>query len=185
MAANDFRMYETFYGVHLVDWEVNYPSFANHHKILTTDYYSEGCSEVTSSVANDTYKFIYPHHIKKIYFIEGVIKGHITLAASGNNVTFDDYRVTVCKVDDAGNENELFSTGWITINSGELSWNAVYSVGDEIVLPFEIDAWEKEKLDENDRIYVKVQTDSQVNGVLWHSNDATWEDLKITIPFIL
>jgi len=180
--ADDMRMYETFYGVHLVDWEVNYPSFTNHHKILTTEYYSEGCSEVITSVTNETYKFIYPHHLKKTYFIEGVIKGHITLAATSSaSVTFADYRVSVCKVDDAGDENELFSTGWVTIYSGELSCESE----EEIVLPFEIDAWDKEKLDENDRIYVKVQTDSQANGVLWHSNDATWEDLKITIPFIL
>jgi len=68
-----------------------------------------------------------------------------------------------------------------------------------IVLPFEIDAWEKEKLVEFDRIYLKVETtcsldDSFISCAtstcsattqLWHSNDASWEDIKVTIPFKL
>lgn len=183
--ANDLRFYETFYGIHTTDWKVNYPGFIDHQKLLVKEYISEGCSTVDSSISNETYKFIYPHHIKKTYFIEGVIEGHITLAASTATVTFDDYRVSVCKVDDAGDEQELFSTGWVAIASGALNWNTTYGIGDEVVLPFWIDAWDKEKLDINDRIYVKIQTDSQAGGALWHSNDSTWEDFKIKIPFIL
>lgn len=182
---SDMRYHQTFYGIHTTDWEINYPDFANHNKILVKDYISDGCATVDSSTANETYKFIYPHHIKKTYFIEGVIEGHITLAASTATVTFANYRVTVCKVDDAGNTEELFSTGWVTINSGALGYNATYSVGDERVFPFWIDAWEKAELSENERIYVQVQTDSQANGVLYHSNDSTWEDFKITLPLIL
>ena len=40
-----------------------------------------------------------------------------------------------------------------------------------------------EELDRNERIYVKVETDSDNCCILWHSNDSTWEDLKIEIPF--
>ena len=179
------RMYETFYGIHTIDWKVDYPGFANHHKILIKEYISDGSATVDDSATTEIYEFLYPYFIKKTYFIEGIIEGHITLVASSASVTFTDYRVTVCKVDDTGNKNELFSTGWVTVESGILNWDAGLGVGDEIVLPFWIDAWQKEKLDENERIYVKVQTDSQANGRLWHSNDAVWEDLKITIPFKL
>jgi hypothetical protein len=180
-ASEDMRYYETFYGIHTNDWDVNFAIFSSHNKLLIKDYISEAAACTETSQCTDTdLKFLYPQHIKKVYFIEGVIVGHITVGASGATSHITNYRVTVCKI--SGSEDtELFSTGWKTVNL-DLVWDSTYSVGDERVLPFWIDAWEYEKLDENERIYIKIEFTADNNAVLWHSNDATWEDLKIEIP---
>jgi len=183
------RYYETFYGVELTDMSKSFGKFSNHHKLLVKDYKSEACRESSYSSATDSNKFLYPHHIKKTYFIEGTISGHITLVASGCTSHVTDYKVSVCKMNADNTDVELFTTGWVSVDI-DLAWNNTYSVGEEAVIPFEIDAWEKEKLTEFDRIYVKVETTSSYvsDGCytqLWHENNATWEDLKIEIPFIL
>jgi len=183
MAGDDLRYYETFYGVDLTHWKVNFGSFNDHTKLLVKEYVSDGCSSATST-ASQTLKFIYPHHIKKKYFIEGVIDGHITVAASGATAIVDQYRVSVCKANVDNSETELFTTGWVDVDDDNLPWDSGYNIGEERVYPFWIDAWNKKELSENDRIYVKVEV-MAVNDVLWHSNDATWEDLKITIPFVM
>jgi len=197
MAGNDSRYYETFYGVHLDDWTVDWGTFADHHKFLTEEYLSDGCSCATSSSATNTHKFLYPEHLKKDYFIEGTIKGHVTFAASGATSYICAYRVTVCKMHEDTTDSELFTTGWRTVNK-TLTWDSTYDIGEEIVFPFRIDAWEKEHLTEYERFYLKVEstcsdnsgcsscTDSECDDtVLWHSNDATWQDIKIEIPFLL
>ena len=187
MAGDDLRYYETFFGVCVDDWAESFGAFINHHKLLVKEYISDGCSTTEASNASITSEFLYPQHIKKTYFIEGVITGQITVVASSCSCTMNSYRVTVCKVHEDTTKTELFTTGWITVND-TLGWDAVYSVGDEMVYPFWIDAWEKEKLGEYERIYVKVEASTcSLNSCcsLYHSNDSTWEDLKITIPFIM
>lgn len=185
MSADDNREVETFYGVHTNNWNINFGSFSNHNKLLVRDYISDGCSCTETSAASDTNEFIYPNHIKKKYFIEGVIQGHITLAASTATSTVTSYRVLVGKVhENTGTKTELFSTDWITVND-TLTWNATYTVGKEIVYPFWIDAWNYAALDENERIYVKVEVTCSNTAVLYHSNDSTWQDLKIEIPLRL
>jgi len=182
MAGDEVRFYETFYAVHLNDWMETYGSFINHHKLLTKEYESEGCDTTDASSCSDgTYEFLYPEHIKKVYFVEGVIKGQITIVASSATVTFENYRVTLCKVNDAGVKTELFTTGWITVDT-ILNWDAVYEVGDERVYPFRINAWDKAKLFDHERLFLRVQVDNEPNADLWHSNDATWEDIKIIVP---
>ena len=183
--TGDMRYYETFYGIYTDHWTEDYPSsstvFLDNHYILVKDYISDGCQTTETSVATAVNRFIYPQHIAKIYFVEGVITGHITLGANGATSTVTSYRVTLCKIDEADKKTELFTTGWVTVND-TLTWNSTYSVGDERVYPFWIDAWEYHKLDEHERLYVQVQVTADNNCVLWHSNDATWEDLKIEIP---
>lgn len=176
------------YGIHYSDWEINFGSFTNHSKILVENYISDACSTLDFSEATDIHKFIYPHHIRKIYFIEGIAEGQITFAASGATSTLYGYRATICKVHEDGTENELFSTGWIVVDD-TFAWDAVYEVGEEIVYHFWIDCWEKAKLTEYERIYLKIETDTSTctdsscsDCVLWHSNDATYEDVKIDIP---
>ncbi len=182
MANDDLRYYETFYGIHTDNWEINFGLFSSHKKILTKDYINEGCSTTDTSTATATdNKFIYPHHIKKKYWIEGVITGQITIGASGCTSTVTSYRVTVCKMHENNDDDELFSTGWITVND-TLDWDNGLSVGDEMVYPFWIDAWRKRELSDKEKIYVKVEVKADVCAFLWHSNDATWEDLKIEIP---
>ena len=184
--ADDMRYYETFYGISPNDWEItDFGTFQNHHKILERQYISDATSCAETSAASDTNKFLFPHHIKKKYFIEGEISGHITIASSGATSTVTSYRVTVCKTNDNTNtDSELFSTGWVTVNT-TLAWDGVYSIGEERVYPFWIDAWEYEELSEYERIFVKVEVNCDNNAVLWHSNDATYEDLKVEIPLRL
>ena len=184
MADDDFRYYETYYGIETDDWEETYPGFANHHKFLVKEYISEGCSCTSNSQATDTNEFLYPHYIKDIYFIEGVIMGHVTFGAGGCTSHITSYRLTVCKVHEDTTKTELFSTGWVTVND-DLDWDSGIGsgVGEDVVYPFWIDAWDYQELNRNERIYVKVETDSDNCCILWHSNDSTWEDLRVEIPF--
>jgi len=194
--SSNMRMYETFYGIHTNDWTVDFGTFSNHHKLLVKEYISDGTDCEDTSTASETNKFLYPFHIAKTYFIEGIIEGHVTFAASGSTAYLCSYRVTLSKMNEDTTDTELFTTGWVAVNK-TLDWDSTYSIGEEIVLPFWIDAYEHAKLDENERLYVKVEStcsDSSAftscsasectNLVLYHSNDATWEDLKITIPFL-
>jgi len=183
MAADDMRDYITFYGIETNDWVFTFGTFSDHHKLLKREYISDACDCQATSVASDTNEFVYQHHLKKTYFIEGVISGHVTFAASGATSHITEYRVTVGKVNQDGTKEELFTTGWVSVDDN-LSWNATYSIGEERVYPFEIDAWEKEKLEENDRIFVRIESDSDGHCVLWHDNNQTFEDFKIEIPFL-
>lgn len=78
----------------------------------------------------------------------------------------------------------LATTGAITVND-TLGWDAVYSVGEEMVYPFWIDVSQEKKLGEFDRIFLKIKVTCDSCAHLMHSNDATWEDVKIDIPFRL
>ena len=184
MAADDSRAYIEFFGFSTDDWTVTFGSFANHHYILESDYISDGCVTTDSTEASNIHKFIFPHHIKKTYYIEGVIEGHITLAASGCTSTVTSYRVTICKMHEDTTETELASTGWITVND-TIGWDAALGVGEEIVYPFWIDLWEEKQLTENERIYLKSEVSCNSCTHLMHSNDSTWEDVWVNIPFRL
>jgi len=165
--SQDMRMYETFYGIHVDDWGITFGgAFDESHYILTKDYINEGCACEETSEASNALKFIYPHHTAKTYFIEGVISGHFTPAAE-----ITKYRVSIFKIHE--------STG------DELSWNSDYEIGEEKVYPFWIDAWEKEKLTEFERFYLKIEVEGNSYTYFWHSNDSTWEDIKVEIPFIM
>jgi len=176
----------TFYGIVPDHWTVTFGSFADHSYILVEDYLSDGIDSTPSSWATigEPLKFIYPQHLKKTYFIEGVAQGQLTYTSSGSDGYVKAYRVTICKVNTDTTETELFSTGWVTVNK-TIDWDSSNSIGDEIVFPFWIDCWEHAKLEENDRIYVKIETDTDGNSYtkIYHSNDANWEDFKIDIPF--
>jgi hypothetical protein len=191
--SSDMRLYETFYGIDVTDWQVNFGIFTGHHKLLVKEYISEGARTVDESTATETHSFIYPNHLAKTYFIEGVIDGQVTFIASGATTYLYQYKVTVCKVHEDGTDTELFTSNWVDVNI-TLIWDTsivTAGVGDEIVCPFWIDAWEYAELSEQERIYVKVEStctdttpSSCTNLVLSHTNDSEWEDLKITIPFM-
>lgn len=184
MGIGDNRTYRMFFGIYTNDWDFSFPAFPNHRYLLVDDYISDGCDTLDSSEASITHVFIYPHHIKKTYFMEGVASGHITLVANGCTSVVTSYKVTVCKVHEDTSETELATTGWKTV-SDTLAWDAGLSIGDERVYPFWIDIWEKKELSEYERIYVKVEVVCNSCTHLMHSNDATWEDLKIDIPLRL
>jgi hypothetical protein len=179
----EMRDYRTFYGINVDDFSITFGGFSQHHKLLVENYISDGCDCTESSSSTLTSQFLYPNHIDKIYFIEGVIQGQITLAASTTTTTVTKYKVSIGKRNEDTTDTILYTTGWISVNK-ELAWNDTYSVGDEKVFWFSIDAWDKSKLDEYERIYVQVEVDADEACILYHSNDATWEDIKITIPIM-
>ncbi len=43
----------------------------------------------------------------------------------------------------------------------------------------------KRKLTEHERIYLKVEVNSDVRTLLMHANDAEWTDVNVTLPLIL
>ena len=182
--AEDMRYFETFYGLHIADWTISFGLFSNNHKILNKNYLSDALTQNSTTdgtVANgEIIEFIYPHHIKKVYFIEGVIEGHITYGVVDDSGTgsITNYRVTVCKMHENATPTELFTTGWVTVTTSLIDT-------DEVVYPFWIDAWEKEELSELENIYIKIETTADANIELLHGNYPNTEDLKITIPFKL
>jgi hypothetical protein len=182
----DMRLYETYYGIHTDDWKVNFgEDITNHSYLLVKDYIDSACTCSEYTTVGSPLTFIYPHHLAKIYFIEGVIEGHIILEASSVTATIISYRVEVGKVNLNDPYTVLFTTGNVQINR-TLYWYGAY--GDVIGFPFWIDAWEKQELSEFDRICIRIYVTvadglaSTVN--LYHGNGEGFEDLKITIPFM-
>lgn len=180
--GNVDRQYITFYGTYLDDWYETFGSFAATHYFMLREYESDGCSWTDSTEASDTHKFLYPFDIERVYFLEGTAKGQITLAASTCTATVTDYRVTICKVHEDNTETELASTGWRTVND-TIVWDTPNSIGDEMVYPFRIHISPEKEVTEKERLYLKVEVNCNYCTHLWHSNDATWEDVKIDIPF--
>ena len=184
MAGDDLRYHLVLYGIHYNDWEVNFGSFADKKKLLVEDYISDACSTTETSEASDTNNFIFPFHVKKKYFIEGIIKGHITVASSTATSHVTSYRVSVCSMNEDTTDTELFTTGWVSVDD-TLGWDSTYNVGDEMVYAFWIDAWSYATLGEYDRIYLKVEANCDSTAVLWHSNDSTYQDIYVDIPLRL
>ena len=184
IGVDDQREFRKFFGVSVDDWVHTFGTFSNTHYILLNDYISEGCSTTTSSEASNTHSFLYPHHIKKTYFIEGVIEGEITLAASSATSTVTSYRVTVCKTFEgaASPDEELATTGWINVTD-TLGWDAVHSVGEEMVYHYWIDVWDEKKITELQRLYLKIEVSCNQYTHIMFSNDATWQDVWVDIPF--
>jgi hypothetical protein len=194
---SDMRLYETYYGIHTEDWSENFGTFSNHHKILVKDYLNEGCNCTDVSTASSVHEFLLPQALKKVYFIEGVIEGHVTFAASESTAYLCSYRATICKMNPETADTELFSTGWVSVNR-TIAWHTVpVEVGDEYVFPFWINAMEQQELGENDRIFLRIEAqcscddtfvtceDSDcTNLVLYHGNDSEWEGVKVIIPFL-
>ncbi len=175
------RYHLELYGIDYDDWSIDFGGFANKTKVMMENYISDATATTETSAASDTNKFIFPFHIKKKYFIEGTITGQITLASTTATSHVTSYRVTICKMNQDTSDDDLFTTGWVTVDD-DLAWDSTYSIGEERVYTFWIDAWEYETLGEYDRIYVKVEADCEDTVVLYHSNDSTYNDLYVDIP---
>ena len=190
--ADDNRYYETFYGIYTDDWNVNWGTLSSHRYLLVKDYLSDACSTTSDSTWGSTATvFLYPHHIKKTYYIEGVIEGHITFHAKSAYSYVSDYRISIVKISNSAIETTLATTGVITINDN-IAYDATWHTGDDVVYPFWIDVFDYPKLiTENERLGVKIEWNadtpdrsSTVTASLIHWNDSEFEDFKITIPFI-
>jgi hypothetical protein len=182
MSLEDQRYYEVLYGFYPNHWAFNFGLFSAHHYMLDRDYIDSSCDTTDSTLASTTVYFLYPFYAKKIYFVEGVIKGFVVYEASGGATTVTSYRVTLCKMGSDNSDEELVSTGHIVVNKA-LVWNAGLGIGDSVCLPFWIDCWEEKKIEDEERLYVKVEAVcTNVNCVLLHGNDSSLPDFKIEIP---
>ena len=191
MASDDLRYHLILYGIYYNDWKINFGGLSDHQHLLLEDYISDACSTEETSEASDTNRFLFPFHVKKKYFIEGIIKGHITVASSTATSHVTSYRVSVCSMNEDTTDTELFTTGWVSVDD-TLGWDSTYSVPSiiegeegERVYAFWIDAWSYATLGEYDRIYLKVEANCDSTAVLWHSNDSTYQDIYVDIPLRL
>ncbi|MCK4328496.1 hypothetical protein KAX02_01510 [candidate division WOR-3 bacterium] len=185
MAVDDRRTYVTFYAIEYNDWDETFGSFVNESSLLVDKYISDACDTEQDVAANGTHKFLYPFHIKKVYYIEGRIQGNICVAASDMTSHITDYRVTLCKVNgDSNQEIELASTGTRSVDD-DLAWDVVHSIGTEKVYHFYIDCYTKKIVTDEERLYLKIQINSDTHVKLFHSNDPEWVDLWIEVPFKL
>lgn len=182
------RQFIKFYGVELSDWDETFGTFSATHHFMLREYVSEAASSTDSSPASDTNMFLYPFDIERVYYIEGLAEGHITIAASGCTATITDYRVTICKTFEGASQAdvEIATTGTITVNDS-IAWDVANSIGDEIVYPFFIHISPEAQCSEGERLYLKVECTCSDKGcaILMHSNDASWQDLFIDIPLHL
>lgn len=184
MGVDDQREFIDFYGIYTYDWTVSWGTYSNIHEILTTAYISDGCSTADSSEASVTHAFLFPHYIKKTYYLEGVVEGNICLAASGATSTATSWRVTICTMNENNTERELATTGWVTVND-TLNWDASLSVGDEIVYHYWIEVWSEQEITDSEKVFLKIEVNCDSNCHLMHANDETWKDVWVKIPFRL
>jgi len=195
MGLEDQRDFITFYGIKYPDWEITFGAFTDHTEQLVTEYVGDACLTTGYTQAGSgamifgtvVLDFLFPHHIKKQYYIEGVIEGEITCACNGGNSTVSDYKVTIYKTngDDLG-LTSFVSSDWVVVDD-LLTWDAVNSIGEEVTYNYKIEAWDDVyELFEEDRIFVRIQVRFNNNyGVLMHANDKEWHDVWIKIPFRL
>jgi hypothetical protein len=197
MGAEDQRDFVTFHGIKYVDWNVTFGKFINHKQALKMNYIHIdcACTEYTQATAAATgysidVEFLFPHHIKKKYYIEGVIEGEFTVACNGGASEITDYRISVWKTNDDTTYEQLGVTSlggseWISV-CDTLSWDAGNSIGQERRYHWSIDCWTAQELKEKDRIFLKIEIRGTNDKLyLMHANDPDWEDVWIKIPFRL
>jgi hypothetical protein len=88
------------------------------------------------------------------------------------------------KVNSLGVTDWLGDTNVITPTTVNFTWDGTLGVGDEWVYPYYMNIDVEKKVLDDERLYVEltiVVADTKM--ILYHSNDATWEDFKISIPF--
>ncbi len=198
MGIQDQRDFVIFYGIKQNDWESSFGKFRYHKEELVMSYINidADCSEYTqaTSCTNSLYcvtvEFLFPHHIKKQYYIEGVIEGEFAVACNGGNSQINDFRVSIWKT----NENSTFErlavtdlsgSEWITLND-TLTWDGGNSIGEEKVYHWRIDCWNAKELKEEDRFYLQIEIRGTNDKLyLLHSNDPDWTDIWVKIPFRL
>jgi len=188
--SNDLPYYETFYGIYIGHWMWSYGGaggIVDSHYTLVKEYINDGCytEDLTAcSSGSSTFVLFYPHFIKKQFYIQGVAEGQFTVACMGDNETFNTYMVRLMKIDSTGNTTEIGTTGYIDMASYALNWDSTLNVGDELVVPFYITISNEVPMYDLERLYLEITVNAtDVYMVLYHSNNQTWEDIKISIPF--
>jgi len=189
---SDNRQYETFYGIEVNNWDITFGTLSGHNKILNKNYINEECSTTSNSQwCSSGSIFLYPHHIKKKYYIEGIVEGYVTFTSegAGEGSAVSDYRVSLIKVSSTATEETLAATNVIIVND-TIDWDSGTGTGDYKKYPFWIEVWqEPQEVGAEERIGVKVEWDlnnsSTVTAYLSHENWQQGNDFMMTIPFLL
>lgn len=180
---SDLRDYIKFYGIWLDDWETTWGA-VTFERFLLREWTENAESEASSTWIAEGRSFLYPHHLTKKYFLEGVVEGEISFGATAASHV-SNYEVTVFKINTDTTSTDLVTTGVITPTN-----NTIGALG-VITYHFWIDAYNAKELGEYDRIGVRVEwnTGGAASGAtakLYHDYDATYGyDLWIDLPFIL
>lgn len=179
---SDLRDYIKFYGIWLDDWTTLWGGDTYSRHLLRT-WTVNAESEPSSVWVQGGYNFLYPHHIKKKYFLEGVVEGEITFGATAHSHV-SNYKVTIYKQNVDTTKTDLVSTNVITVAN-----HAIAALG-ATSFHFWIDAYNAKELTEYDRLGVRVEWN--LNGIgtttanLYHDYDATYGyDLWVDVPLIL
>lgn len=178
------RQFITFYGLCLDDWTETFGTFANTHYFILKEYKNKDVAYTEYSSATLVHNFLFPFDLERIYYLEGTAEGQITVAAQDGESVVTEYKVSIYKTYQGAAlpDYEMATTGWRPVNA-VLAWDVGYAVGQERVLPFFIHISPEEVVTEHERLFIRVEVHCNEFTVLWHSNDATWEDLFIDIPF--
>jgi hypothetical protein len=181
--SDDMRDYYTLYGIYLGDWTTTWGGNTfNHH--LVKNMISSSCSSTASSTWTSAGRsFLYPHYIKKKYFLEGVVEGEIAFGSAAAS-SVSDFRVSIFKLNTDTTNTVLATTGVISVND---NLKAAYGYYNQY--HFWIDVYEKKELDEYDRIGVKIEwnvdNSSTTTAKLMHEVVSSDYDFWIDIPFML
>lgn len=190
--SEDTRAYYPFYGISTDDWTT--PVFGGTgalHTTLVKHFISEDTSTTSSSIWNsDGITFVYPHNIKKNYYLEGVVEGHITFTNHplGDKASYvSNYRVSILKLDDVAGETTTVAASNVIDTNDTIGDD---SLSDYQVYPFWIDVYSTPvDFNENTRIGIKIEWDieqsSSPSAYLSHENWQQGEDVKITLPLLL
>lgn len=179
--SDDLRNYIKLYGIYTDDWTTVWGGQTfNRHLVKTM--INDACNSTASSAwTANGYNFIYPHNIKKKYFLEGVVEGEVgfgKIAAS----KVSDYRVSIFKLNEDTTETTLATTGVISVNDS-------ITAGDVHLYHFWIDVYDKKELSDYDRIGVKVEwnvSHSSTNtAALYHEVVTSDYDFWVDLPFML
>lgn len=176
---SDLRNYIKFYGIYLDDWSTTFGG-QTYSRFMLRDWVANAESEPSSTWQLAGRSFLYPHHIKKKYLLEGVIDGEVTFGATAASHV-STFNVTLFKLNADTTQTDLATTGNITTVNRNIGALGALSYH------FWIDVFDAKELGEYDRLGVKVvwTSTSGTTANLYHDYDATYGyDLWVDVPFI-
>lgn len=185
----ELRHYRTFYGVKPSDVSFTWGG-TTYNTFLVDNYMddeiqSEPSSKIYSYVSLTGCTFLYPHRIQRNYFIEGVMSGHIHVFNDGTaNLGEKDvtqYDIELVKIDEGGTYTSLSSFTQV-MTSGERG----VATQDYKCFPYFLDITDRKEIGQNERIAIVCKVACASAALyLYHDNDRSNEDFKISLGMIL
>ena len=192
----DERDYITMYGFQFDDWDSTFGGTTfDHHLVRNANTVSPYVMSTTSSVwVTNGVEFIYPHHIKRKYFLEGVVEGEVTFGHNEATVSqISDYRVTIFKLNTDTTKTDLATTGVVSVT---FRTSSCVPAGDGMVFHYYINVYQEPKvISEFDRIGIRIEWNkehvigvSETSAKLLHElsivgngNYDLWADLPLIL----